>query len=69
MTDDLGPRRENVPDPNQVADWVVRDVSDADDAGQGFLDALSTLDGLTQDDLCAVVIELARRIASPEGAG
>jgi hypothetical protein len=72
MTTELGPRRENVPDPKQVADWLVGDVSVGKDAdseaeAQGWLDGLGTLTGLTEDDLCAVALELARRLAVRAG--
>ena len=53
--------RDNVPDLELIADWVERDL--ADDEPGGFLDALGTLDGLTTDDLQALVIVLARRLA------
>ncbi len=65
MSDDLI-RRENVPDPEQVADWVVRDVANPD-KDQGFLDAVGTLTGLAEDDLVAVVIELAWRVNAALG--
>jgi hypothetical protein len=55
--------REHVPDPQQVADWLVRDVAEAGDGAGGYLDAVATLTGLTGNDLRAVAIELARRLA------
>lgn len=61
-------RREWVPDPRQVADWLVRDVGEEPDEYTGFLDALGTLTGLTENDLCLVAIELARRLAAMQEA-
>jgi hypothetical protein len=58
--------REHVPDPNQIADWLVRDVTEASDGAAGYLDAEATLTGLTGDDLRAVAIELAGRLAHQE---
>lgn len=59
--------RENVPDPRQVATWVVRDIESATVEGQGELDAIATMEELTADDLRALVIELARRVVAAEG--
>jgi hypothetical protein len=56
-------QREHVPDPQQIADWLVLDVAEAGDGAGGYLDAVATLTGLTGNDLRAVAIELARRLA------
>jgi hypothetical protein len=47
----------------QVADWVVSDVRDADNACEAANKAMGTLGGLGVPDLCSVIVELARRIA------
>lgn len=54
--------RENVPDPRQIADWVIHDIEDAPGRGEGELDILNTTADMSADDLRAVVIELAHRI-------
>jgi hypothetical protein len=56
----IGPRRENVPDPHVIADQVISDIRDSlGHEGQGQLDAIGTLTDLNENDLIAVVIRLA----------
>ncbi len=51
-----------IPDIPVIADGVISDLrSDPGDTGQGRLDAIGTMTDLTEDDLMALVIELARR--------
>jgi hypothetical protein len=72
-------RRPHVPDISRKADEVIEDLrSDSRGVepdplglgvlgtGQGSLDAIGTVTGLTEDDLIALVIELARRVISAE---
>jgi hypothetical protein len=63
--DELRPR-EHVPDINAAADEIVMDIrTDNRDTGQGELDAIGTISalGLDFDDVCRLVIVLARRVA------
>jgi len=60
-------RREYVPDLNQRADWLLTDLRGSDKQ-EGWLDAVGTLTGLTEDDLVELAVLLARRlIAGEEG--
>ena len=60
-------RRSNVPDIGRKADEVLADLrEDPGDTGQGFLDAVATMDELEPDDLMALVIELGRRLVTAE---
>jgi hypothetical protein len=56
-------RRLIVPDIPRKADEVIEDLrSDPGDTGQGRLDAISTMTGLTEDDLKTLVLEVAGRL-------
>ena len=60
-------RRSNVPDIERKADEVLADLrEDPGDTGQGFLDAVATMDELEPDHLMALVIQLGRRLVTAE---
>jgi hypothetical protein len=57
-------RRDVIPDVHAIAQQVLEDLRNGGEY-QGFDDAVGTLTGLTEDDLIAVVIELAERQVEP----
>lgn len=77
MTEELGPRRGRVPDPDQVIEHLLADLRERypemhelDEAGYRYLDAIGTLGdpAMTQDDLIEVAIRLAWRLVVAEEA-
>lgn len=56
-------KRQQVPDIRSTADNVLADLrADPGDTGQGRLDAIGTMTGLTEDDLIELVLEFAHRL-------
>lgn len=74
MTEELTPR-DNVPDVSMVADHLIEDASTSFgvarlpgqmpqtvEIAHTFLDSITTMEGLSVDDLMLLAIELARRV-------